>query len=363
MGNKQQLNYITGLKGLSCFLIMAGHFSGVFKYLDSCNFNWNLFRFFVESPFGLILNESFWLILFYVTSGFLLSLGKINDLRSLILKIIKRFLRLGIPVFFACAIIYVLILCIGVHCGETVSLFENAWFQSSFRAPLTLSGVFLSPFDVLLFGKCTFNSPYWVLRDMFYNSVLIYFCLYLQAKTEKIRFAKYIIVYAFLLYGLMTSPITCSFAMGMAIAQHDDLIKRIFTPLRLLALPCLAIVVAMFFIHPVFYHEILIFGAVLVTVPYIGFAEQLLSCRPARFLGQISFGIYSFHWPVFCSLGAWLLLFLTSKTGIWTAFAIASFVSVAFTFLLSYVYNITAEKFSTKLVDRITGSISHFLLR
>lgn len=351
--NHKKINYISGLKGISCFMVMAGHFLGIFKYLESAEFDYSKFAGFVGSPFGTIINESFWLYLFFVASGYLLSMGEIDNLRSLIVKTVKRFLRLGMPVFFACVIIYVFVGVFGLHNSETVVLFENTWYQGAFSIPMTLIDVLQSPFDVLLLNKCIFNSPYWVLRDMFFNSILLYLCLYLQKKTRKFKLAKYLIAYTFLLFGLKTSYIACAFAAGMAIAQHEWIIKKVLSKLWWMAIPAVLIPAIICFLVPGNCQSILFFGAVIAVVPYIPFLERLLSRKGPQWLGKISFGIYSFHWPVFCSVGAWLLLHFTPRAGIAGAFVISAIISVIITFVLSQAYMMTVERFSAELVNKL----------
>lgn len=361
MNQKRTIDYITGLKGFSCVLIMVDHFFCVFKYIDSAPFDLPYFQAFLDSPFGLLLNETFWLFLFFVTSGYLLSLGRIPDLRTLVLKSIKRFLRLGLPIFFACGIIHILILVVGAHNTETIHLFENQWLMKDFSAPLTFLDLLRAPIDVLILGRCVYNSPYWVLREMFFNSLLLYVCLYLQEKTSRIPFLKYLILYALLLVSLRTSNITLAFAMGMAVAQHEPIARRVLGAAKWLALPCLIGFVWLYYAFTIHVHGILIFCAALFTIPYIRPANRACSGKTAQFLGKISFGIYSFHWPVYCSVGSWLLIRLTPVTNVIVAFAVSAVVSLVVSVLLSWLFSRTAEKWSAEWVESIVRYLGRIL--
>lgn len=361
--SQKQINYISGLKGISCFLIMVGHFLGVIKYINVADFDYSKFMGFAESPFGIIINESFWLILFFVTSGYLLSLGSVDDLLSFVLKILKRFLRLGVPVFFSCAIIYVFLMCFGLHNNATRVLFENTWYQTAFSVPLTWRGVVMSPIDVLLLRKCIFNSPYWVLRDMFINSILVYLCLYLQKKLEKVRGLKCLIICVYMLFGLKFSYIAFSFAVGMAIAGYECIIKRILLSARGLVIMSVLILGIGYVFRPSNQIAASFWGAVIVIVPYITCVEQLLSSKALLFLGQISFGIYSFHWPVVCSVGAQLLLFFAIKIGIAGAVMILAVSSAIVTCFMAYAYMLTVEKLSAQLINRVVNSVESLLRR
>ena len=337
-------------------MIMAGHFLGAIKY--SPDFSHSFITALAESRFGFLINESFWLTLFFVTSGYLLSLSEIDSFRSLILKSVKRFLRLGIPVLFSCAVIYVFILCVGLHNSETDALFENTRLQAAFSVPLTLWRVLLSPIHVLVYNICTFNSPYWVLRDMLLNSLLIFLCLFLQSKTRTISWIKYVFICALVLFGFWKSYITISFTFGMVIAQHEQVIRRLFTSFRWLPLSLVAFTALLYFFFPASILRILLFGVLIAAIPYIPLADRILSRGIPQFLGKISFGIYSFHWPVFCSVGAWALLFFTPELGIWWAFAISAVSSVATTLVLSFLYNLTLEKLSNQIIEKVIATIA-----
>lgn len=362
MKKDRHIGFISGAKGLACFLVMAGHFFGVFIRMDDPSFDLSTFMTFYTSPLGSLVDASFWLRLFFVASGYLLALSKIDDLKDLCLKIVKRFLRLGAPILFCCIVIYVFILCFGLHCQETVALFENQWFQSAYHSePLTLVGALRSPFDVLLLGKCTFNAPYWVLRSMFFDSIMVYLCLYLQAKASKVKWLRSLIGYAFLLASYRISAIAFGLVLGMTVRQHEDIIKKVLGSRCWLAVLALVSVVVLYYVREVPRHIELIFATMIATTPYIPVLSRFLSSRPLKFLGSISFGIYSFHWPVFCCIGAWILLIATPGLGIWWAFLVTFVSSVVITLVMSYLFSQTAEKFASKLTDRIVGAIAVLL--
>ena len=171
--------YLTGLKGFACVMVMIGHFLGIFAYANSMPVDMYCFIVFRESQFGFVLDESFWLYLFFAVSGYLLAFSRIEKIYQLFAKMIQRFLRLGLPILFAYVIIYIIYRTIGFHNGETVSLFDNIYFQNSYSDEYTIFTVMMSPIDVLIFSECSLNSPYWVLREMFIASMIIYTANYL----------------------------------------------------------------------------------------------------------------------------------------------------------------------------------------
>ena len=89
-----QMKYINGLKGLACLMVMIGHFIGIYKYAENFPADskfLQLFDTFIESKLGFIIDESFWVILFFFVSGYLISLSKTPDIKSLFLKLTFSF--------------------------------------------------------------------------------------------------------------------------------------------------------------------------------------------------------------------------------------------------------------------------------
>ena len=60
--------------------------------------------------------------------------------------------------------------------------FDNGWCQKAYAGDYSLLTVFRSPIDVLILGKSSLNSPYWVLREMFVASLIIYAADYILNK-------------------------------------------------------------------------------------------------------------------------------------------------------------------------------------
>ena len=79
-------------------------------------------------------------------------------------------------------VIYIIYLTIGFHNGETSVFFDNGWCQKAYAGDYSLLTVFRSPIDVLILGKSSLNSPYWVLREMFVASLIIYAADYILNK-------------------------------------------------------------------------------------------------------------------------------------------------------------------------------------
>lgn len=360
--NSTYKGYITGLKGFACFMVMAGHFLGLLTYAESFPCDIALFLSFKNSKIGFVLNESYWLNLFLITSGYLLAFSRIEKIQQLLAKFIQRFLRLGLPIFFAYVFIYILYLSVGFHNGETKIILSNAWYQNYYSGDYSVLSVILSPVDVLIFGKCILNSPYWVLRDMFIASLVIYTVNYLFYKFSKKHLMKLIVGATVLIISLVLSNIVFSCFFGAILCWLEKNIKSI---IQKQWFSCLVIICtfSLSFISQNF-RSLFFFSSIIICVPRIRFLNKVLSSKIIQFFGDISFGIYSFHWPIYASVGAIILVdfYTKDESMVLISIIIAMLSSMVVTVVLSWIYHITFEKISghitRKVYSLITRSIS-----
>lgn len=180
--NVNRQYHIDGLKGVMCFMVMFGHFWNIYRGCQENELIKNILfdkitASFIGSP---ILVATFWLYAFLVISGYLISFTKITDIREIIIKTAKRFLRFFIPVLGACFFIYIIQETVGFYAGDTKVFFLNKWFQKYYVKDLPFVSVFTESLNALIAAKCAFNSPFWVMKDMFISSILIYFCNYID---------------------------------------------------------------------------------------------------------------------------------------------------------------------------------------
>ena len=82
---------------------------------------------------------------------------------------------------------------------------------------------------------------------------------------------------------------------------------------------------------------LLMFGLLLFVVPKNEKINRVLSHEKMDYLGKISFGVYSIHWPLFCSLSTLLIISLWQSLGIFAIF-LAILLSIALTIFLSILY-------------------------
>lgn len=354
----KRLHHIDGLKGLCCFFIMFSHFWLIYArqsapaVLNSSL--WNRIGYIYLTRY--FFSAEVWLYGFYVFSGYLLSSARITSLFELALKSALRYLRLFLPVLGACCFILVIQETIGFHTGETSAYFTNPWYQNGYSLPLTPADIFSEAKRALSEGMCRFNDPYWVLKDIFHASLMIYVCSFADHILQRI-FQKRIpilpavfLAAAWLQQKFFVIAFLGGYLTGIFREQIDQLIrKKTF-------LWIIGVVLAVFFGYhgctgflPVLINSIPFFICIwcvtLVLFHRFEALQNAFSGRFFRFLGQLNFGVYSFHWPVLCSVGALVMLAGLERQWDpgWILLATLA-ISVLCTVLIAWIYSHTVER-------------------
>lgn len=343
--------HINGLKGFACLMVMIGHFIGLYKYAENFPIHNAVLDTFLSSKLSFIINETYWVNLFFIISGYLVAMSKINNVQVLAKKAILRFLRLGIPVLFASFIIWIMQESIGFYTVETSNLFTNTWIQKNYLQNFYISDVLLSPVNVLILGRVGINGPYWVLRDMFIASIMIYILTWMKNKLQERECLFYISSVCFLELGFVISRIVCACLLGMFLMwgqeNYQKIIKEKWFPYLLMFGTIILYFISRAYISFIFFAVLIIF------IPKTKLAATIFTSKIATFCGRISFGIYSFHWPVLCSIGMIIILKTSKMIGLLNATILSMGISMIFTIAFSIVFNVIIEKNVSKLLKKI----------
>lgn len=357
---KERLHYIDGYKGLLCFLILLGHF-------------WNIYRLTSGvSPLDLaaldtvtriaehlrVIKATFWLYAFMIISGYLLSFSSIKSAKDLLTKTATRFLRLFIPILGASAIIFLIYKTVGFHANETGAYFKNTWFQKYYVEPFAWTDIFTQSLSAVFKGDSSFNPPFWVIRDMLMASGLIYICKLVESLFGRKMHGLPLV---FTLCALLTDNqvVTACFA-GFFIGYYKDglavLTKSFLNFLCVFAAICgvflwLKVKETLPTVIDDITGYILIHCFLVITLNRFAIPQRIFSSKLFLFAGEISFGVYSFHWPVICSVGSLTLMVGLERQWhpaltLWGSFT----VSVVCTIILSVIYHYTVEKFSEAVI-------------
>lgn len=337
-------------------MVMVGHYLELYRGAQSFTPHIYILDMIFKSKVAFLLNQNYWVYLFYAVSGYLVAKSKISNIRELLVKSVNRFLRLAFPIFFSYALIYLIYIAIGFHASETTALFNCEWFQTHYTRTYSIVDVLISPIAVLLFGSFKMNEPYWMLHDMFVASLIIYFLKYLIAvldasKYESITFSLLIII-TILFNAVSPCVSTCLMGMLISLYEKSDINTK----------PCFAfwivIMTMVIGILPATIRQSLFFAALIAFTPRLKLLDSLLSSKPLQFIGNISWGIYSFHWPIFGSIGALLLLAFCDQMGLVKAYFSTFIISFVVVVLISIGFYYTFERISKVLSQNVMGLIS-----
>lgn len=376
----QRISWIDGLKGISCILIFIHHFSLSFYpstyYGDSTPVHLSLALFLSNNPFGFFLNGHFFVCIFCILSGIVISYQLFkhsNDISYLSQSLFKRYFRLSIPICIISFIVY-LFLHFGLFQNLSVAtITESPWLSSFYTEALHLKDVFTySFFDVLFKSDATFCTAFWMITYIFYGTFLSsVLCIISTNRSKRILFFYFIVFIAFL---RQDSLLSC-FVLGTIIAYIlfyltipqniiSYLLGILFVilgiflgsyPTILSPSPCYAFLnhLSSMLTPYKFYHTI---GAFLLIMGIHMFSPfgTLLSSSFFTKLGSISFSLYLVHIPFLFSFSMILfnkLFIFTSKYNLSVLITFA--VSLPLLILISTLFYNCIEKKCSRLTQCI----------
>lgn len=339
-------------------MVFVGHYLGIYKYSQSFCPSIHIIDVVNGSVFSFLIDEGFWVHLFFVISGYIAAKQNISDISKLWSNVIKRFFRLAIPVFFSCLIIFLIYISIGFHNQDTSCLFVCTWYQQLFyNTDISIIDVLLSPYKVIILGDNTINGPYWVLPMMFISSSIIYLINYSSIKFKSSHLEKIIILLEIIIIIAFAYvfPIMSAHMIGKLASDYESSFDQ---NILFCSISLVGIAIASLFL-PARINESLCFAIIILLIPHINLINSFLSGITFQFFGNISWGIYSFHWPIIYSVGALSILYFSRDNNLITAYVVSFLIVSLTTICFSIIFNISFEKLSSS----ITQTIYQFCLK
>lgn len=361
--NRRIYTYIYGLKGLACLFIMFGHFSNIYKFAsNSQKIDCWFLNFFSVVPFTFFTTERFWLFLFFAISGYLVGGSNIQCLNDVCRKSVMRFLRLLIPVLGTILIVFALDIIVGFHTQDMKHLIENAWLSKFYSRPFTLKDLAMDPINVFVFGRSRFDSPLWVIRDMFLASVLIYASLFIKGLNCR-AFKNHVLFWGICLTILIVCAwneyvvIFCCIigACGKWLEDSFRILKS-----RQMMWIAIALILPAFIIKKYYAVPTIVFTLIIISIDN-SFIADLLSIKILEQLGTISLGIFMLHWPVFNSFGLLLIEKMYGHFNNNIVFLSSFILSTGITIILSVLFKLTVERIGTTVCKRIDSTWNRFI--
>jgi peptidoglycan/LPS O-acetylase OafA/YrhL len=267
--------------------------------------------------------------IFFVLSGFALSIGYIQTGRLSIITAlcVRRYLRLAIPILCASLFAYALHAASLLHNVEASKVYDNRWLANFYTfAPSLYDSIKFGLYDVFIHidAARSYNPILWTMPVELFGSFIVFsMCALLMHLKKRLLFMA-----ALGLYFILTKNIYyLSFIAGVFIAlcyHHRD--KPVFHKIRY-ALPVLLLAVLYYStislrgrdlpLPPIArgdYLSILAAAAMVFAAAFYAPFQRFLENPMSRYLGSISFPIYLTHFIVICSFSSGMLLYLKESS-------------------------------------------------
>jgi peptidoglycan/LPS O-acetylase OafA/YrhL len=388
----RRVPYFDGLRGLGAVIVLLTHLSvSLYPSLTSGQDDVSgvhILTHFARSPLDLLTSGNFAVAIFFVLSGYVMSMLACRSKESLLGLSLRRYIRLAGPSAASCLLSAGLLLA-GLYYNQKVAAFTDSswlrqWFDFSGSLSAALHEGLIGIFEI---PNSIYNANLWTMYTELWGSLAI-FVLHRGIGPRLLRLVVILLMAGIAFVYFRQFGFFCIFAGSASYLVYDILhaegtgaARRWLWPLVVLHRPAIAVPAVMmglyFGSYPDFgvfndpgvlyrwlratstlwvygYHAL---GAVLV-VHYVHRAppfRAIFAKWPLLYLGRISFPLYLVHLPIICSFGAWLIARLHGEIS-YNAMAIT--VAVATTICSFGV----AELFS-RTVDRPCLALGPYVAR
>jgi len=372
-----KLLYLEGIRGLAAFMVMIYHYSrGFYPTFATGNPETShLGEFgllYYANPVNVITNGNFYVTIFFVLSGYVLSKSYFEkrDFDILISASFRRFPRLFIPAAVSIIISFLLVRLSLVYHMEASKITLSEWLAVLWRADGSFSSLIRDFISAIFSQRSAYNISLWTISVELFGSFLVFAILALTHKTRNLH----LVLILLLAVCCATSEYYYSaFILGILLNYSNiytfknALIRQVLICIFLLAglflgaFPSHGSVEGTFFEFADYnmfisrdslIHVIGAFFFVL-AVNMSKRLQHFFSLKLFNFLGYISFSLYLLHALVLGSFTCYLFLQLQQIYSYNMAVLLAFIPSVALLIAVSY--------FMTNYVDKGSVRISKFI--
>ncbi len=245
-----------------------------------------------------ITNGHFAIVIFFVLSGYALSLIQIRRKQNLLPLFIVRYFRLMLPILFACTITYIFL-------TSRLFLITGNAYQFTPSIPSLLK---FSLFDVFFDYQNSFSygPQLWTITNEIIGSYVIYVLIPLFRKQFKFRLFFPLVVAVTLLFF---KPFIACFIFGYLIAELN--LRCLEKSSKLISIASLLAFVSVVGIVTMSesledWIKCLLASALIISVSYSPVLKMAFTNSVMLFLGKISFALYLIQFIVICSLSAYI---------------------------------------------------------
>ena len=383
-GASERLVALEGLRGIAAIVVVFFH--AVFLYwsyaivgdtgagVQHMRFEDNLFA----NPMAVIFSGTFAVSIFFVLSGFVLTVGFFSTGREVIIKKLaaKRYLRLMLPAL-ASVMLAWLLMTLGLSSNHEVQqITQSTWLGNQWNhVPDFFAALRQGVWEIFVGGPVNYNGVLWTMTIEFLGSFMVFLVALLFGKHKRR-------VWVYLLLIILTfNTWYLGFVLGMILADLYSQGKFPFKGVKP-SLAAFLLIVGLFFGGYPFvappegsvYHTLIFggftdmqniafyttIGAVCVivaslTLPWL---ERFLSNKYISGLGKYTFALYLTHKLVLFTVTVGLFLWLSSFCSFNVAAIISIVVSLPIIAGVTYIF----ERLVDKPSIRVSGVFADWLL-
>ncbi|QQS60878.1 MAG: acyltransferase [Candidatus Moraniibacteriota bacterium] len=367
----ERLYYLEGLRGIASLVVVVHHFilafypALFFGSSFSYHFQKDVEKFMSGSVLSLFYNGNFAVCLFFVLSGFVLSYKfflekKYESVRE---SIVKRYVRLMIPVVFSIFLVFFLMKLSLFFNSQVASISGSTWFGDFWSFEENFYDALYAGFIGSFFSDVfPYNIVLWTISFEFLGSLLVFAFLALFGTMKK-RSIVYIVgmifffqtyYLAFILGMLLSDIATSQRGLLEKISRKKWMVGGLlFSGLFLGGFPSdYTATIGTFYenMHdPIFKNATALYH----TIGAFLFIAALLCCKKAQnilsykyfvFFGEISFSFYLLHFIVLGSLTSFIFLQLHLYFSYNISALFAFIISLGFLIIFSYWMYIYIDK-------------------
>lgn len=390
MNKRNHIQWINGLRGISCLGVAIHHFLlGFFPatHLGDYYFPTRLNHidgFLSTSALGVFINGNFYVCIFCCLSGYVLShsVMKLEQKEKLAGIITKRYLRLALPML-ALAIVVSVMMRLHLFSNSDFSYYSGGYLIDSYYSTfLRWRDIpYTALISVWFHGDTSISPVFWMLHILFSGS---FFAILLGAISWKLD-KRFVLP----LYLLLTIPYAgdynLCFVIG-AILAYINLYYKEALNFKLHGLVgSFCILLGLFLggypteLYPLNYYErlyellpasfeshISLFyhmigsGLLILGIMLCSGAQKILSSKVFVMLGSISYAVYLVHMPIICSFSTSFFKWLITYSENYAAVAGITFLlTLILVLACATAFYFIVEKNCEKLIGRCMKLLYH----
>ncbi|WP_223067990.1 acyltransferase family protein [Paenibacillus caui] len=376
---EKKLFYLDGVRGLAAFAVVISHYIQVFYPAalngrpQQAHFKWDIW--YGHSPINLFYNGQFAVCLFFVLSGYVLSVKMFENeldsetfLKLLHSSALRRYIRLAVPAAVSVLLVYLAIITNAFYLqdiwGTTWTDMKKNYYALDTNIYTVIKAAIFDPF--FRFEAHPYNPVLWTMSYELLGSFLIFGFLALFGRVKK-RWIVYVVLsFAFIqtyfvafLWGMLLADLlkhkwvqsilmkVLVLLMGIYLgsAPYTSLMGTMYEPLEVWT--------KNFDIDPRLLARTLGAAMILFALLRSKVLQHVFGWKPFVYLGQISFSLYLIHFTILNTFSAFLFSKVIHYFSYNLAYAITFLVSMVPLFILSHYYMKYIDQGALKLARKV----------